>query len=59
MSISLILVIILVLVLIGAFGPHVYPGTPWQPGYGFGNTGISVVGILLIVLVILLLTGRI
>ena len=57
MSIGLILVIVLILVLLGGVGPHVYPGTPWQPGYGFGNGGIGVVGVLLIILIILLVTG--
>jgi hypothetical protein len=56
---GLILLIILILVLFGGFAPHFYQGAPWQPGYGFGNTGIGIVGILLIILVVLLLSGYI
>jgi hypothetical protein len=58
MSLGTILVIILIIVLLGGIGPHFYSGAPWQPGYGFGNGGISVVGITLVILVVLLLTGR-
>jgi hypothetical protein len=48
---STLLVIILVLLLIGAL-----PTWPHSRGWGYGPTGL--VGILLIVLLVLLLTGR-
>jgi hypothetical protein len=54
---GIILVVILVLILLGGIGPNIYPGTPWRAGYGFGNGGIGIVGILLIIVVIMLLTG--
>ncbi|GLK67883.1 DUF3309 domain-containing protein [Hansschlegelia plantiphila] len=49
---STILIIILVLLVIGAF-----PAWPYSRGYGYGPSGI--LGVILIVLVILALTGRI
>jgi Protein of unknown function (DUF3309) len=58
MSLGTILLIILIVILIGGVGPHFYSGAPWGPGYGFGNGGISLVGILLIIVIVLLLTGR-
>jgi Protein of unknown function (DUF3309) len=54
---GIILVVILLFVLLGGFVPHVYTGAPWQPGYGFGNRGIGVVGVILIVVLILWLMG--
>jgi hypothetical protein len=58
MSVGTILIIILIIVLLGGFsGPYI--GRPGLYGYGFGHTGIGIVGILLIVLVVLLLLGRI
>jgi hypothetical protein len=57
-TLGIVLIVILVLVLLGGVGPHFYAGAPWRPGYGFGNGGISLVGILLIIVIILLLTGR-
>lgn len=48
---STILIVILVLVLLGAV-----PAWPHSRGWGYGPSGI--VGLLLIVLVILALTGR-
>jgi hypothetical protein len=48
---STILIVILVLVLLGAV-----PAWPYSRGWGYGPSGI--VGLLLIVLVILALTGR-
>jgi hypothetical protein len=56
---GLILVVILVIVLLGGIGPHFYTGAPWRPGYGFGNGGISVVGVVLIIVLILWLMDRI
>jgi hypothetical protein len=47
-----ILLIILILILIGAI-----PTWPYSRGWGYGPSGI--VGILLIILIVLLLTGRI
>ncbi len=48
---STLLIVILVLVLLGAV-----PAWPYSRGWGYGPSGI--VGLLLIVLVILALTGR-
>lgn len=47
-----ILLVILVMILIGAL-----PTWPYSQGYGWGPSGI--VGVLVVVLLILLLTGRI
>ncbi len=52
MTLSTLLIIILILILVGAF-----PAWPYSRGWGYGPSGI--VGILVIVLVILLLTGRV
>jgi hypothetical protein len=52
MSIGLILLILLVLILIGAF-----PTWSYSRGWGYAPSGL--VGIIVIVLVILLVTGRI
>ncbi len=52
MTTSTILLIILVLLLVGAF-----PSWPHSRNWGYGPTGI--VGVLVIVLLVLLLTGRI
>lgn len=49
-----ILLVILILILIGAL-PHWGYSAPWS-GYGYYPSGI--VGIVVIVLVVLLLTGR-
>jgi hypothetical protein len=51
MSIGTILLIILVLVLIGAI-----PAWPYSRGWGYGPSGI--VGLIVVVLVIMFLTGR-
>ena len=48
---GLILLIILILVVIGAF-----PRWPHSRGWGYGPSGI--VGLIVIVLIIMLLTGR-
>ena len=53
MSIGLILVILLVIYLFGGFS-----GRFGGYGYGMGHTGIGIGGILLILVVVLLLTGR-
>ncbi|TJZ69349.1 DUF3309 family protein [Chitiniphilus eburneus] len=50
MSLSLIILIVLVLLLVGAF-----PAWPHSRGWGYGPTGI--VGVLLLILVVLMLTG--
>jgi hypothetical protein len=55
---GLILVVILVAVLLGGVGPHFYQGAPWRPGYGFGNPGIGIVGVILIIVLVLWLTDR-
>lgn len=52
MTLTTLLVIILILVLLGAI-----PAWPHSRGWGYGPSGI--VGVILLVLVILLLTGRI
>ncbi|HEV8502302.1 MAG TPA: DUF3309 family protein [Casimicrobiaceae bacterium] len=51
MSIGTILLIILILVLIGAF-----PSWPYSRSWGYYPTGI--VGIVVLVVIIMLLTGR-
>jgi len=53
MSLGLILTILLVIFLLGGFS-----GRFGGYGYGYGHGGISVIGVILIVLVVLLLTGR-
>ena len=53
MSIGLILVILLVIYLFGGFS-----GRFGGYGYGMGHSGIGIGGILLILVVVLLLTGR-
>lgn len=52
MNISTILLVILVLLLIGAV-----PAWPYSQGWGYYPSGL--LGVLVIVLVVLLLTGRI
>jgi hypothetical protein len=52
MSLTLILTIVLILLLIGAI-----PAWPHSRSWGYAPSGV--VGLLLVVLVILLLTGRI
>ncbi|WP_418120572.1 DUF3309 family protein [Variovorax sp. 350MFTsu5.1] len=51
MSIGTILLIILILVLIGAF-----PSWPHSRSWGYGPSGI--LGIIVLVVIVLLLTGR-
>jgi hypothetical protein len=51
MSLSTILIVILILALLG-----VIPAWPHSRGWGYGPSGL--VGLILIVLVILFLTGR-
>jgi hypothetical protein len=53
MSIGTILFILLIIFLFGGFS-----GRFGGYGYGFGHGGISVLGILLIIVVVLLVTGR-
>ncbi|ODN67765.1 MULTISPECIES: DUF3309 family protein [Methylophaga] len=52
MTISTILLVILILLLIGAM-----PSWPHSRNWGYGPTGL--IGVLVIVLLVLLLTGRI
>lgn len=52
MSTGTILLIILVLILVGAI-----PSWPYSRSWGYGPSGL--IGVLLIVLLVLLLTGRI
>lgn len=57
MSIGAILLIILVIFLLGGFGgPSI--GAPWAYGYGAGNWGVGIPGIIIVILLILLVTGR-
>lgn len=51
MTLGTILLIVLILLLIGAI-----PAWPYSRGWGYGPSGI--VGVLLVVLLILFLTGR-
>jgi hypothetical protein len=53
MSVGTILVILLIIFLLGGFS-----GRFGGYGYGFGHGGISVLGVLLIIVVVLLVTGR-
>jgi len=48
---STILIIILILLLIGAF-----PSWPYSRGWGYGPSGV--LGLVVIILIILILTGR-
>ncbi len=52
MSLSLLLLIVLIVLLIGAA-----PAWPYSRGWGYGPSGL--LGVVLIVVIILLLTGRI
>jgi len=51
-SMSTILLVILILLIIGAV-----PSWPYSRGWGYGPSGL--LGVLLIVLIVLLLTGRV
>jgi hypothetical protein len=51
MSLGTILLIILIVILLGAF-----PTWPYSSGWGYGPSGL--VGVLLIIVIVLLLTGR-
>jgi hypothetical protein len=51
MSIGTILLIVLILILIGAF-----PSWPHSRGWGYGPSGV--LGVIVLVLIVLLLTGR-
>jgi hypothetical protein len=52
MSVGTILLVILLLVLVGGL-----PVYPYSQGWGYGPSGI--VGVLVVILLILLLTGRV
>lgn len=54
MSTGTILIILLVILLFGGFADIGGRG----PGYGFGHLGAGLPGVLLIIVVILLVTGR-
>jgi hypothetical protein len=51
MPVSTILIVLLILLLIGA-----WPTWGWSSGWGYGPSGI--VGVLVIILIVMLLTGR-
>ena len=53
MSLGTVLVIILIIFLLGGFS-----GRFGGPGYGFGHRGNGLIGVILIIVVVLLLTGR-
>lgn len=53
----IILAIVLLILLGGIGGGHWIDR--WDYGYGFGNSGISVIGVVLLVLLVLVLTKRI
>jgi Na+/melibiose symporter-like transporter len=53
MSLGTILIVVLIIFLLGGFS-----GRFGDYGYGFGHGGISVIGVLLIVLVALVVMGR-
>jgi hypothetical protein len=53
MSLGTILVIVLIIFLLGGFS-----GRFGGYGYGFGHGGISALGVILIIMVALVLTGR-
>jgi hypothetical protein len=53
MSLGTILIVVLIIFLLGGFS-----GRFGGYGYGFGHGGISVIGVLLIVLFVLVVTGR-
>lgn len=56
---GIVLVVILILVLVGGIGPHYYHSAPWQPGYGYGWGGNSLLTVVLIIVLILWATGHI
>lgn len=51
MSLGTILLIVLILLLVGAF-----PAWPYSTGWGYGPSGV--LGLVVIVLIVMLLTGR-
>lgn len=51
MSLSMILLIVVILLLIGAV-----PAWPYSRGWGYGPSGL--LGVILVVLIVLALTGR-
>jgi Protein of unknown function (DUF3309) len=51
MPVSTILIVLLILLLIGA-----WPTWGWSSGWGYGPSGI--VGVLVVILIIMALTGR-
>lgn len=54
---GIVIVVILVIVLLGGVGPYFHSGLPYRPGYGYGNGGIGIIGILLIIALVWLLFG--
>jgi hypothetical protein len=53
---GIVLLIVLVLILLGGVGGSY---APWGYGYGLHHGGIGLVGVLLIILIVLIATGRI
>ncbi len=51
MTVSTILLILLILILVGAL-----PARPYNRGWGYGPSGVA--GLLVVILLILLLTGK-
>ena len=52
MSLETIIIIVLIILLLGGFS-----GRFGGPGYGFGHRGNGLIGVILIIVVVLLLTG--
>ena len=52
MTIGTLLLIVLIIFLLGGFS-----GRFGGPGYGYGNRGNGLIGVLLIIVIVLLLTG--
>jgi hypothetical protein len=53
---ALVLLIVLALILLGGLGGSY---APWGYGYGLHHGGIGLIGVLLIILIVLIATGRI
>lgn len=58
MSLPLVILLLLIVVLVGGIGPVVYRRSPWPYAYGLGHSGISAMGVVLVVLLLMLLLGR-
>ena len=53
---GIVVVILLILILFGGYaGPRFNPS--WQYGYSYGNSGLGIVGVILVVFLLLWLLG--